>query len=102
MLNRSDAEERGLGDGDRARVRNDAGVFEVQVKISDSVRPGQVIVDHAWEPFQFKDRKSYQALTVSPINPIQLAGGYFHLQPTPLMGEPGPADRDTRAEVERV
>jgi hypothetical protein len=32
---------------------------------------------------------------VSPINPIQLAGGYFHFQPTPLMGQPGPADRDT-------
>jgi nitrate reductase alpha subunit len=102
LLNRSDAAARGLGDGDRARVRNDAGVFEVQVKISGAVRPGQVIIDHAWEPFQFKGRKSYQALTVSPINPIQLAGGYFHLQPTPLMGEPGPADRDTRVEVERV
>ena len=102
LLNRGDAAARGLGDGDRARVRNDAGAFEVQVKIADTVRPGQVIVDHAWEPFQFKGRKSYQALTVSPINPIQLAGGYFHLQPTPLMGEPGPADRDTRVEVERV
>jgi DMSO reductase family type II enzyme molybdopterin subunit len=102
LVDRSDAAARGLADGDRARVRNDAGMFEVQVKISDAVRPGQVIVDHAWEPYQFKDRNSYQALTVSPINPIQLAGGYFHLQPTPLMGEPGPADRDTRVEVERV
>ena len=102
LLDPGDAAARGLGDGDRARVRNDAGVFEVQVKISGTVRPGQVIVDHGWEPFQFKGRKSYQALTVSPINPIQLAGGYFHLQPTPLMGEPGPADRDTRVEVERA
>ncbi len=101
-MNPGDAAERGLGDGDRARVRNDAGVFEVQVKISTAVRPGQVISDHAWEPFQFKGRRSYQALTVSPINPIQLAGGYFHLQPTPLMGAPGPADRDTRVEVERA
>jgi anaerobic selenocysteine-containing dehydrogenase len=102
LLDRGDAAARGLADGDPARVRNDAGVFEVRVKISGSVRPGQVIVDHAWEPYQFKGRNSYQALTVSPINPIQLAGGYFHLQPTPIMGEPGPADRDTRVEVERA
>jgi DMSO reductase family type II enzyme molybdopterin subunit len=102
MLDRSDAAARNLGDGDRARVRNDAGAFEVQVKISGSVRPGQVIVDHAWEPCQFKGGNSFQTVTVSPMNPIQLAGGYFHLQPTPITGEPGPADRDTRVEVERV
>ena len=102
MLDRSDAAARNLGDGDRARVRNDAGAFEVQVKISGSIRPGQVIVDHAWEPCQFKGGNSFQTVTVSPMNPIQLAGGYFHLQPTPITGEPGPADRDTRVEVERV
>jgi anaerobic selenocysteine-containing dehydrogenase len=101
-MDRGDAAARGLADGDPVRVRNDAGVFEVRVKISGAVRPGQVIVDHAWEPHQFKGRNSYQALTVSPINPIQLAGGYFHLRPTPVMGEPGPADRDTRVEVERA
>ena len=36
------------------------------------------------------------------MNPIHLAGGYFQLQPTLLMGEPGCPDRGTRVEVERI
>ncbi|MCP3984240.1 MAG: hypothetical protein GY723_07610 [bacterium] len=35
-------------------------------------------------------------------NPIQLAGGYFHLQPMVLMQSPGCTDRGTRVEVERA
>jgi hypothetical protein len=66
------------------------------------VRPGQVIVDHAWEPFQFAGRRSHQVAIPSPINPLQLAGGYFHLQPMPNAGSPGQNDRGTRLEVEKL
>jgi DMSO reductase family type II enzyme molybdopterin subunit len=97
-----DAVARGVGDGDTVRVYNDVGSFEVQAKVSRSVRPGQVIVYHAWEPFQFKRGMSHQSLIPSPMNPIHLAGGYFHLQPTLLMGAPGCPDRGTRVEVERL
>jgi DMSO reductase family type II enzyme molybdopterin subunit len=102
FLSRSDAEARGISDGELARVRNDVGSFEAQVKVADALRPGQVIINHAWEPFQFRGHRSHQALIPSPINPIQLAGGYFHLQPTPLYGEAGANDRGTRIEVERI
>jgi DMSO reductase family type II enzyme molybdopterin subunit len=102
VMSRSDAEQRGLADGDAARVWNELGSLEAKVKISDSTRPGQLTVNHAWEPFQFKGRTSHQALIGSPINPITLAGGYFHLQPTFLHGEPGTNDRATRVEVERI
>ena len=102
LMSREDADARGIGDGEHARVHNDVGSFEVQVKVADALRPGQVIIDHAWEPYQFRGRRSHQALIPSPINPIQLAGGYFHLQPTPLYGEPGANDRGTRVEVERI
>jgi DMSO reductase family type II enzyme molybdopterin subunit len=96
------AEERGIGDGDTVRVFNDLGSFEIHAKISSSVRPEQVIVYHAWEPSQFKNGKSHQSLIPSPMNPIHLAGGYFQLQPTLLMGQPGCPDRGTRVELERV
>ncbi|MBW2232645.1 MAG: molybdopterin-dependent oxidoreductase [Deltaproteobacteria bacterium] len=102
VMSRVDAEERGLADGDHARVWNELGSLEAMIKISDSTRPGQLTVNHAWEPFQFKGRMSHQALIGSPINPISLAGGYFHLQPTILHGEPGTNDRATRVEVERT
>ncbi len=97
-----DATARRLVDGDRVLVRNDLGSFEAQVKVSAAVRPGQLIVNHAWEPFQFKDQRSHQSIIPSPIDPLQLAGGYFHLGPAIVMGEPGGVDRGTRVEVERA
>ena len=49
--------------------------FEVIAKVSPSIQPGQAVIYHAWEPFQFKGRRSHQVLTPSPVNPIQMAGG---------------------------
>jgi DMSO reductase family type II enzyme molybdopterin subunit len=102
VMSRSDADARQLLDGERAKVWNELGAFEVRVKISDTVRPGQLSINHAWEPFQFKGHTSHQALIGSPINPLTLAGGYYHLQPTVLFGEAGTNDRATRVEVERI
>ncbi|MBI4516425.1 MAG: molybdopterin-dependent oxidoreductase [Deltaproteobacteria bacterium] len=101
-LNSADAEQRGIGDGEVVRVYNDVGEAEFQAVVSPALRPHQVIVYHAWEPFQFKNEKSYQKLLPSPLNPIQLAGGYFHLQPMVMMGQPGCSDRGTRVEVEKA
>ena len=97
-----DAAQRGIGDGDRVRVFNDVGDFETMAKVIPGLRPGQVLIHHAWEPFQYAGRRSYATVTASPINPLQLAGGYFHLQPLPNAATPGPSDRDTRVEIERV
>ena len=71
------------------------------MRIAPSVRPGQVIIDDAWEPYQFAGHRSDQVLTPNPINPIQLSGGYFHLRPRLAVGTPGASDRGTRVEVER-
>jgi DMSO reductase family type II enzyme molybdopterin subunit len=102
VMSPEDATTRAIQDGDLVRVWNDVGSFEVRVRISPATRPRQVIVYHAWEPFQFKGRKSHQALIPSPINPIQVAGGYYHLQPVSLAGEPGSCDRGTRVQVENL
>jgi hypothetical protein len=70
--------------------------------VSPTTKPGQLVVYHAWEPFQFKNHSSHQTLIPSPLNPVQLAGGYFHLQPMLLMQQPGCTDRGTRVDVERL
>jgi hypothetical protein len=36
------------------------------------------------------------------LNPIQATGGYYHLRPMVIAGEPGHCDRGTRVEVERI
>ena len=102
FMSPDDARNRGIDDGDRVRVYNDFGQIEIQVKLSPPVKPGQVIVYHAWEPFQFKSGNSDQVLTPSPLNPIHLAGGYFHLQPMVMTGTPDCTDRGTRVDVEKV
>ncbi len=55
VIGRADAGARGIADGDRVRVWNDVGAFEVQAKVSPTVRPGQVVMYHGWEPFQFAE-----------------------------------------------
>jgi len=102
LVGEKDAADRGIRDGDRVRVYNDVGSFEIIAQITPSLRPGQVTVYHAWEPFQFRGGHSHQSLIPSPLNPIHLAGGYFQLQPTLLMGNPGCSDRGTRVEIERI
>ncbi len=97
-----DAGARGILDGDRVRVYNDIGSFEIQVKISAQLRPGQVVVYHAWEPYHFKGGLSYASVEPAPFNPVQLAGGYFHLQPMLAAGAPASPDRGTRVEVKRI
>jgi anaerobic selenocysteine-containing dehydrogenase len=101
-VNVDDAGRRGISDGEKVRVYNDLGDFEIHTMVSPALKPGQVVVYHAWEQFQFKDGKSYQALTPSPLNPVQLAGGYFHLQPMVMSQSPGCTDRGTRVDIERI
>ncbi len=102
FMNREDATARGIQDGDRVEVFNDVATFQVQAALSPAVRPGQVIIYHAWENFQFRGWKHFQSVMPSPLNPIELAGGYFHLRPLMLSLTPGFSDRDTRVECHRA
>ncbi len=97
-----DARSRGIGDGDLVEVRNDIDRFRIRAKVSPSVRPGQVIIYHAWENYHFEGATGFQNLIPSPINPIDLAGGEGHLRPYLIQQQPTQNDRDTRVEVARV
>jgi len=98
-INVDDARARGIADGAHVRVYNDLDEFEIMAKVSPSVRPGQVIIYHAWENFQFKNGKGFQNLMPAPLNPVELAGGQFHLRPMVICLQPSHSDRDTRVEV---
>jgi ethylbenzene hydroxylase subunit alpha/complex iron-sulfur molybdoenzyme family reductase subunit alpha len=66
-LNRTDCEKRGIRDNDRVRLRNDLGSFIARAKPTEVIRPGQVHIFHAWEPYQFMGDVSHQAICPSPI-----------------------------------
>jgi nitrate reductase alpha subunit len=98
----ADATERGIADHDLVRVRNDLGSFILRAKISPSVRPGEIIIYHAWEPYQFRDGESDHGIIPSPFKPTAFVGDYGQLHWTYGHWEPNQVDRDTRVEVERA
>jgi nitrate reductase alpha subunit len=61
-MNDGDAAARSIRDGDRVRVFNDLDAFEIMAKVAPITRPGQVIVYHAWDNFQFRGQKGFQNL----------------------------------------
>ncbi len=101
-LNAEDARARGVSDNDRVRVFNDVGSFECVAKPSESVRPGQVVMYHAWEPHQFAGHKGQGEPVPSPWKVLHLAGGYGHLHYRVSYGAPSHGPRGTTIEVERV
>ncbi|CAG0961108.1 selenate/chlorate reductase subunit alpha [Myxococcaceae bacterium] len=102
FLSPVDCAPREISDGDRVRVYNDAGAFVAMAKPSARVRPGQVIIYHAWEPYQFRGWKGQQEPVVAPWKPIHLAGGYGQLHYRMFYGSPGHAPRGAPVEVERT
>jgi DMSO reductase family type II enzyme molybdopterin subunit len=97
-----DAATRGIDDGDRIQVGNDVGVFVTQAKVSAAVRPGQIIMYHAWENYQFEGGMGYRNVQASPINPLELVGDYPYLGPSLAIRQPGGNDRDTRVDIRRL
>jgi DMSO reductase family type II enzyme molybdopterin subunit len=101
-LNAADARARGIADHDWVRVWNDLGSFAARATPSGAIRPGQVHIFHAWEPFQFRSGQSHQGLAPSPIKPTQLVGDYGQLRWSFSYYEPNAVDRDTRVEVSKL
>jgi len=96
----SDCASRGIRDGDRVRVFNDAGAFEAAAKVAAGVQPGEVIIYHAWEPYQFKGWKGQQEPVEAPWKPIHLAGGYGQIHYRMFYGSPSHSPRGSPVDVE--
>jgi anaerobic selenocysteine-containing dehydrogenase len=75
-----DARARGIADGDMVRVRNDHGEFRVNAKVAPVMAPGEALIYHAWEPYQFPGWKGNMEVVSSPYKPLHFAGGYGHLR----------------------
>lgn len=101
-LSRQDAASRNVRDGDFVVVYNDVGDFQLRAIVSSAVRPGQVIVYHAWENYQFPGWHHFKSVMASPLNPVELVGGYGHIRPDVVSLSAGPNDRGTRVEVRRA
>jgi DMSO reductase family type II enzyme molybdopterin subunit len=97
-----DADERGIADGDRVRVWNDVGAFEAVAKVAPAVQPGQVVIYHAWEPYQFEGWRGQQEPVAAPWKALHLAGGYGQIHYRPIYGAPGHCPRGQAVDIVRV
>jgi anaerobic selenocysteine-containing dehydrogenase len=97
-----DALEQEINDHDVVRVHNDVGEFNVHVKVSPAVQPGQAIIYHAWEPYQFEGWRSSQTVVAGAFKPLHLLGGYGHLSFRPILGQPSHTPRAQKVGIEKV
>jgi dimethylsulfide dehydrogenase subunit alpha/complex iron-sulfur molybdoenzyme family reductase subunit alpha len=82
-LNPATAKARGIVEGDPVRVFNDVGAFEARAKLMPAVPPGSVVMDHAWEPYQFSQRLGLNNVVAGLLSPIELVDGWGHLKFNP-------------------
>jgi DMSO reductase family type II enzyme molybdopterin subunit len=101
-MSERDALERDIHDHDRVRVSNDVGSYVVHVKPSPAVQPGQAVIYHAWEPYQFEDWNSSQHIVTGAFKPLHMLGGYGHLSYRPLLGQPSHTPRAQRVQIEKI
>jgi nitrate reductase alpha subunit len=102
VMNDRDAYRIGVEDEEEVEVRNDLGSFITPVKLSPSVRPGQVISYNGWEPYMYRTWKGASDLEPGMVKWLHLAGGYGHLRYWPFQWQPVPFDRGVRVDVVKL
>ncbi|HET8723595.1 MAG TPA: molybdopterin-dependent oxidoreductase [Anaeromyxobacteraceae bacterium] len=80
MLNPATARAKGIADGDRVRMWNALGEVFLQAKVAAGVPPGAVVMEHGWEPFQYRHRKGHNAVIGDMLNLLEVSDGWGHLR----------------------
>jgi DMSO reductase family type II enzyme molybdopterin subunit len=102
IMNPLDAQARGVADNEEVRVHNDFEEFHIRTKISSATRPGQVIVYHAWEPYQHRNWKSSDAVVPGMVKWLHFAAGYGHLNYWRWNWVQQQVDRAVMVEIEKM
>ena len=101
-MSAADARERGIRDGERVRIWNDHGEFEIAAKVASGLAAGQALVYHAWEPYQFPGWRGNMEVVSSPYKPLHFAGDYGHLRYRMFCAGPVHVPRGVPVQIERL
>jgi DMSO reductase family type II enzyme molybdopterin subunit len=102
FINSGEAAAKGIADHDYIRVFNDYDEFLVRAKLSPTVRPDQLVIYHAWEPYQHPNWKSQDRLLPGPLKGLHFAGGYRHYEYGLWNWSPSQNDRQTNVSFEKA
>ena len=79
-VNKKIAEMKGIKDGDTIRIFNELGEFYAMAKVSSSVAPDTLVMEHGWEPYQYLFNKGHNECVPMSLNLLELADGWGHLK----------------------
>ncbi len=79
-INRKIAQLKGIKDGDTVRIFNELGEFYAMAKVSSSVAPDTLVMEHGWEPYQYLFNKGHNECVPMSLNLLELADGWGHLK----------------------
>jgi len=79
-LHPATARAREIADGDEVRVWNDLGEARMVAKIAAGVPPDAIVLEHGWEPFQYRGKQGHNALVGDLPNLLELSDGWGHLR----------------------
>ena len=96
------AAQKNIADNDYIKVFNDYGSFIVRAKLSPCTRPDQLVIYHAWEPYQYPNWMPYDGLLPGPPKGLHFAGGYRHYEYTLWNWSPSQSDRQTNISFEKA
>jgi DMSO reductase family type II enzyme molybdopterin subunit len=80
MLNPAVARAKGIADGDEVRMWNDLGEARLWAKVAPGVPAGAVMLEHGWEPFQYRGKQGHNALVGDMLHLLELSDGWGHLR----------------------
>lgn len=101
VLAPADAEERGISHGDQIEVFNDHGSYEAVLRVTERVRPGQLITYNGFEPHMFPGWRGANEVEPGMVKWLHLVSRYGHLRYLPFGWQPVPSDRAVRVDVRR-
>jgi dimethylsulfide dehydrogenase subunit alpha len=79
-INPATARARGIADGDTVRLWNDLGEVVLQAKLAAGVPPGALVLEHGWEPFQYRGKQGHNAIIGDLLNLLEVSDGWGHLR----------------------
>jgi dimethylsulfide dehydrogenase subunit alpha/complex iron-sulfur molybdoenzyme family reductase subunit alpha len=96
------AAAKGIEDGGQVRVFNGLGEFFAQAKVAPTVRDNQVMMEHAWEPYQMRQQKGLNSVVATLIQPLELVGNWGHLKFDFYKWNPNQLSNETGVDIEPV
>jgi DMSO reductase family type II enzyme molybdopterin subunit len=79
-INPKIAEIKGIKDGDEMRVYNQLGEFYAMAKVSSSAPMDSLVMEHGWEPYQYRNLKGHNEVVPTALNLLEMSDGWGHLK----------------------